>query len=251
MAKTTKRVSLDNFIGNQADEPENEVETEPVGVVATPLPDPYVDPHVPDPDEPTIKLDLSLVDPEEPTLPGFMASDEPLPLPTQPPASQGANAHAPSPLNPEGNPGDIQPSYIDTINDLSQRQRAAHRPPDTGIIGDILAPERPSGPVTYESRIRILDAWQYSGQVAGAPDWIDRNWIGWADEDPVRRMEASPCLRVPLGNASVLCRPGDYVVRQSTLFDNGLERLEIEVWERAQFQRLFLAVPKPNKTKAA
>lgn len=99
--------------------------------------------------------------------------------------------------------------------------------------------------VVYESRIRVLDAWQYHGNVPhDAPGWIDRNWIGWADVDTVRNVEAGPCLRVPLLTGDIaVCRVGDYVARQEVLMLAEFPGdIRLEVWPQAQFEKLFLPV---------
>ena len=101
----------------------------------------------------------------------------------------------------------------------------------------------PTGQITgYESRIQILEAFQYLGSLSKAPPWIDRNWIGFADYDEVRKLEACPCLRVPLEGAQTMkiCRMGDYVVRQSITLARGVSDIRMEVWERADFERFFL-----------
>lgn len=103
------------------------------------------------------------------------------------------------------------------------------------------------GHVRYESRIQIVDAWQYPGRLTPAtPDWIDRNWVGYADDDPVRQIAAGPCLRVPSSadpSEVVLARIGDYVCRQQVLTDDGPPVIRTEVWAAEQFQRLFVPVP--------
>jgi hypothetical protein len=76
-----------------------------------------------------------------------------------------------------------------------------------------------------------------------APDWIDRNWAGWGDFDPMRGLEAGPCLRVPTHNGTgdvVLARIGDYVTRQEVKLTGQLSDIRIEVWARDQFEKLFI-----------
>ena len=97
--------------------------------------------------------------------------------------------------------------------------------------------------IIYESRIRVLDAWQYQGSVpASAPEWIDRNWIGWADTDGLRGLPAGPCLRVPLVTGDLgVCRIGDYVARQEVLMMPDFPGdVRIEVWPQQQFEKLFI-----------
>lgn len=103
--------------------------------------------------------------------------------------------------------------------------------------------------VIYESRIRVLDAWQYPGNVpASAPDWVDRNWIGWADFDNLRDIPAGPCLRVPLVSGDLaICRAGDYVARQEVLMMPDFPGdVRIEVWPKLQFEKLFMPSNSPQ-----
>lgn len=103
----------------------------------------------------------------------------------------------------------------------------------------------PPGRVRYESRISIVEAWQYPGNLTGAPAWIDRNWIGYADEDDLRGIPAGPCLRVPSvadASAVVLCRVGDYVAMQSVQLAPDAVIVRVEVWAQEQFQKLFIPV---------
>ena len=98
---------------------------------------------------------------------------------------------------------------------------------------------------SYESRIQILDAWQYWGQLKGAPAWVDRNWVAWGDHDPVREIDPGPALRVPVSSGdNVMCRIGDYVCRQSvTLHPDAPPDIRVEVWDRNQFEKLFIPAP--------
>lgn len=108
----------------------------------------------------------------------------------------------------------------------------------------------PRAGIIYESRIRVLDAWQYLGRVtADAPEWIDRNWIGWADHDGLRGLEAGPCLRVPLVTGDIaVCRAGDYIARQEVLMLADFPGdIRLEVWPQSQFEKLFI----PTKADAA
>jgi len=108
------------------------------------------------------------------------------------------------------------------------------------------APTRPgiqSG-VRYESRITILEAFQYPGNLKNAPAWVDRNWTGYAsDYDALRGIEPGPALRVPTrrGDEVVLCRPGDYVVQQEVVLAHGVEPdVLVEVWARESFEKNFI-----------
>jgi len=106
--------------------------------------------------------------------------------------------------------------------------------------------DRPSAGVRYESRIQILDAFQYPGSLKNAPDWVDRNWTAYAaDYDPLREIDPGPCLRVPLSSGLIaICRVGDFVCRQSVTLAPGLPSdVRIEVWDRTQFEKLFVPTP--------
>jgi hypothetical protein len=98
----------------------------------------------------------------------------------------------------------------------------------------------------YEARITILDAFHYPGNLKGAPEWVDRNWVGYGDDDPLRGITAGPCLRVPKHNVHedvVLARIGDYVTRQEVrLAPNVPGDIRVEVWAREQFEKMFLPV---------
>lgn len=133
-------------------------------------------------------------------------------------------------------------------------------PIDTNILdGEILAPQQDSranpksgSPAkrapkrgVYTSRIEIMDAWQYTGLVGDAPEWVDRNWVGYADQpDLIRDIPPGPCLRVPTYRGDVVVtRPGDYIVQQtmkSTDKDASGDQLRMEVWGREDFERLFV-----------
>ena len=114
--------------------------------------------------------------------------------------------------------------------------------PDNDIDMPSSRPATLSG--RYESRIRILDAFQYPGNLATAPHWIDRNWVGYhPDYDPVRNIEPGPALRVPTrgGDEMAWCRPGDYVVRQEVVLAHGIRPdVVIEVWPRESFEKNFI-----------
>ena len=115
---------------------------------------------------------------------------------------------------------------------------------DDPASGEIMPP----GKVRYESRISIVDAFRYPGNLTNAPAWVDRNWVGFGDYDAIRGIDEGPCLRVPSPadpNEVVLARIGDYVCRQSVLLDNGrMPELRTEVWAAEQFERLFVGVAK-------
>jgi hypothetical protein len=90
--------------------------------------------------------------------------------------------------------------------------------------------------VTYQSRIHVNEAWQYAGTLRDAPDFIDRNWVGF-DDGPILRV---PHYARPDGE-QVICRVMDYVVRQEVKLAEGMPTMErIEVWPREEFERLFI-----------
>lgn len=116
------------------------------------------------------------------------------------------------------------------------------------------------GTYSYQSRIQILDAYQYTGTVHDAPDWVDRNWTGYGDYDNVRLLEAGPVLRVPDGTGHngegvVIARKGDFIVRQSIENDDGSPaEIRVNVWAQDQFMKLFMPKAKqatPAKKAAA
>jgi hypothetical protein len=185
--------------------------------------------------EPTITLPPV---PAEPTMEGFSMEDAP---------SEGAST-APDGLD-----------LGQLVREAAARPVAVEDYPPA--VATIPAPKPLEGELSrgtglrYESRIEILDAFQYPGNVAKAPVWVDRNWIGWADMDDTRGIPAGPCLRVPTFRGDVvLCRPGDYVCRQSVKITDDSHEIRLEVWTREQFERLFLPSPSPttgSKSEAA
>lgn len=211
-------------------------------------PDPAPAEQEPAETEPVTLGDLLHMIGDEPTLPGFEVSDTPLPSPALRAMEPGSIAQS-----------QIK-SYTDATNEHARQQNerggifAQGKPEPTPpqpkpLTGDIMPPSRAGGDVRYESRIRVLDAWQYTGSVTTAPAYVDRNWIGWGDHDPIRRIEPGPCLRVPIAPDNpnvVLARIGDYVVHQEIIGDDGDIDERVEVWERNQFEKLFL--PKVNPT---
>lgn len=129
---------------------------------------------------------------------------------------------------------------------LDARSRAARL-----VEGEILPTSR-----RYESRITIIDAYQYPGNVAAAPQWVDRNWVAWADEDMLRQIPAGPALRVPTYYASsgehVICRVGDYVARQEVrLLAGEPGEIKLEVWAKEQFERIFLPIPSKARIESS
>jgi hypothetical protein len=113
------------------------------------------------------------------------------------------------------------------------------------------AADAPLSPVAAHSRyiyrIRVLEAFHYMGSVQHAPPWVDRGWVAYGDYDERRRLPAGPALLVPTPRTPsgvTLARSGDYVVRQEIVLAHGLAPVEaVEVWERDEFERLFVPLP--------
>jgi hypothetical protein len=123
--------------------------------------------------------------------------------------------------------------------------QATPQPPPAPMPDILAGPPVDRGPFTIEHRIRITEAWQYPGYAHSAPDWIDRNWIGYADHDPVRGIEPGPCLRIPGCEGAIgvtICRIGDWVARQQVTADDQTTRDTLAVWPREQFERFFVNV---------
>lgn len=153
--------------------------------------------------------------PSAPTQPGFVMSDAPLDDTT----GGGTTETGPAAIFTPPLDGEIFPP-VDTI---SRHQ---------------------NGGIRYEGRIRILDAYQYLGNLSNAPEWVDRNWIAWGDYDPLRAIEPGPALRVPLPSGQfAICRLGDYVTRQEVRLTPDQEGdVRTEVWARDDFRKNFLPV---------
>jgi len=171
-------------------------------------------PTVPGPDDPNVQRDAN------PAGDGVTISDY---IPGQPLDVQ-------NPLHPT-------PESLKTLNDLRADIHAKQR---SGVPHPLPHP----GMTRYESRIRIAEAWQYTGQLADAPGWVDRSWAAWGDHDPVRGIDQGPALRVPTPNGrelDKLCRRGDYVVKQEVTLALGVDPdIQIEVWEKENFEKFFL-----------
>ena len=185
------------------------------------------------PDEPPVRL-VGLP-PDEPTLPGFAMSDDLDELPGVP-APQGQEPGEASPPQPPST-GVARPIDVPDEDFVPLGDKVRFRKPD-----DFAAGLRTG--VRYESRIRVLEAYQYPGNLKTAPAWVDRNWTGYAsDYDPLRGLEPGPALRVPTrhGDTVVLCRPGDYVVRQEVVLMHGVEPdVVTEVWAKESFEKNFI-----------
>jgi hypothetical protein len=157
------------------------------------------------------------------TLPGFVMSDDPFPPPGEIDGSMPGPVAPPTVLEGEilGPPSAASPfSQVDTIS------RHQH------------------GAIRYEGRIRIVDAFQYTGQLDKAPRWVDRNWLAWGEHDPLRSIDAGPALRVPLMSGQhAICRIGDYVVQQEVrLAPDQPGDVRTEVWAKDDFRKNFLPI---------
>jgi hypothetical protein len=172
--------------------------------------------------------------PGEPSVPADGDDKQQLPPPSEQPMEL---------LDPTPPPDD---NAINVLNarraKIHEQQRApAPRVPDVF----------PSSNTTrYESRIRIVEAWQYHGQLAEAPSYVDRGWAAWGDWDEERKIEPGPALRVPMEHGretEKMCRKGDYVVRQEVTIALGIAPdVRIEVWQKEEFEKFFL----PTRTPA-
>jgi hypothetical protein len=163
------------------------------------------------------------------------------PVPVPPPPDE-----RPAVEEPEEEPEEDEPDEDPNVNDdddgepddepEKERALAVPAPMEGEIVHD---------PVRYTSRITILDAWQYPGRLESAPAWVDRNWAGWGDFDPLRGIEPGPCLRVPLHydqGQVALCRIGDFVARQEVAIADGVADVRVEVWPRESFEKMFVPV---------
>jgi hypothetical protein len=116
--------------------------------------------------------------------------------------------------------------------------------PPHALDGEITPPPKPGEISTrprYEQRIRIVEAWQFTEGIAKAPEWIDKNWASWGDEDVLRQIPAGPAIRVPGPGGTMICRHGDYIARQLIILAPGLPAEErIEVWPRESFEKFFI-----------
>lgn len=163
------------------------------------------------------------VDDDEPSLPGFAMSDEPF---------------TGSPLRAEASSGEP----------FEQAPAVSEPLPITPT------PIAPGAAVRYQSRIHIVDAWQYAGSLGVAPAFVDRNWASWGEYDEHRKLPPGPALRVPTPGpvAEKMCRVGDYVVKQSVTLAHGVPPEEhIDVWTREAFEQLFLPTQEPAKNENA
>lgn len=104
--------------------------------------------------------------------------------------------------------------------------------------------------VRYMARIEILEAYQFMGNLGKAPTWVDKNWLGSADEGPT--LNVTDVKDRFLGTA----KRGDWIVRQNTLIDDatspgGTSVLpdHVAVIPASEFNRLYKLVPVPNNPR--
>lgn len=114
--------------------------------------------------------------------------------------------------------------------------------------------------VRYESRIRVVEAWQYHGTLTTAPPWIDRSWAAWGEFDQERKINPGPALRVPItsghdpstGSGEKMARVDDYVVRQEVTLALGVAPdAQIDVWRKEEFEKFFLPQRVPAEVEPA
>ncbi len=169
------------------------------------------------------------------------------PRPRHPkPEEQGDPTPDPKPDEPseEKDDGPKPAAALDAAREETyrrQRPNLSASPAQGGLVGEIMPRS-----ARYEARITILDAFHYPGSLRDAPEWVDRNWVGYGDDDALRGIVAGPCLRVPKHNIHedvVLARVGDYVTRQEVRLAPGIPGdIRVEVWAKEQFEKMFLPV---------
>lgn len=209
----------------------------------------------------------SMQNPSPPAEPAPPAEPPAEPTPAEPP-NEPPNEETPPPApkeepdltDPEGenNGGAPQPTAPPRNRDPSRSRkppisRSADNPaivdPQT-LDGEIITPSGAVYTPVYESRITILAAWQYPGNVNAAPAWIDRNWIGYeTNYDPVRNLEGGPVLRIPSHNdpsSTTSARVGDYVVQQEMKVAPTLTDIRVEVWRKEDFEKFFIPASAPH-----
>lgn len=193
--------------------------------------------------------------PRKPTV--FLSDEAVIPEDVLP--AKAGDPETENPYNPLGPPKDVPPEPenppppLEPEPEPEENPPAAGPPPKVGSeysapVGD---PSSPTPLVTYRSRISVLQAWRYPGQLSQAPDFIDRSWTAWQDAD-LQGRPAGPALKVPVTrtisgptppDGFKFCRIGDYVVRQNVSLVDGLEPEEhLDVWPKDDFERLFMPV---------
>lgn len=159
-------------------------------------------------------------------------SDAPVPLPAD---------FKPVPATTLG--GEAPPATFKTMDPdpktgkIATLERPSHLDPATLPVGT---------EVQYEPRVSIVTAYRFNGQVAKAPDYIDRNWISYND---------GPTLTVMDGDVEIgLCKVGDWICRQDVTIDDASEpegkrvvKGKLAVISSDEFDRLYRAYIVPGK----
>lgn len=134
---------------------------------------------------------------------------------------------------------------LDELNDARRKIYETQRDPEASVKPPpSLLPHH--GIARYESRIRVVEAWQYHGRLVEAPSWIDKSWAAWGEYDEERKMDPGPALRVRTDGriAEKMARVGDYVVKQEVTLVLGVEPdVQIDVWRKDEFEKFFLPSP--------
>lgn len=112
---------------------------------------------------------------------------------------------------------------------------------------------------TYRSRIAVVEAWRYPGSLKEAPEFVDRSWAAYVNEDEILNKPAGPALRVPVPRSAIspspadgvkICRVGDYMVLQKVTLAEEIEPEQtLDVWPKEEFEKLF--IPETHPTQSA
>lgn len=141
-------------------------------------------------------------------------------------------------------------SYTAAMNAMTAQQRAkranegANYLPPQSALPDLKN-------VRYEGRVRIIEAWRFTGVITEAPAYVDRNWLAYGGYDEERGINPGPMIQMPQtdehGHRSGpdrYCRIGDYIVQQEIRLDAGQKsHIKVEVWPRDEFEKVFIIVP--------
>jgi hypothetical protein len=217
---------------------------------------PEVDPNAPLIGDYLANAEINPIDPgdAEPSLPGFSMSDDP-----DIPEEFNIPVHVAPPIEPQMPPeaqreswrppdtGQVPRSYSDFMN-----QKAASQSPSGNFLPPVSSLP-PGTRIRYEGRVRIIEAWCFNGRIQEAPPFVDRNWLAYGSHDDERGIPEGPMIQMPNwvhrdGRSTQLpdkiCRIGDYVVKQEVLLDAGREsHVKVEVWQRDEFEKVFIPVP--------
>lgn len=113
---------------------------------------------------------------------------------------------------------------------------------------------------TYRSRIAVVEAWRYPGSLKEAPEFVDRSWAAYVNEDEILNKPAGPALRVPVPRSAIspspsdgvkICRVGDYMVLQKVTLAEEIEPEQtLDVWPKEEFEKLFIPETHHDQTVA-